>query len=80
MKGVSKLFTGILAIILCGIGLLYLLCLLYDLAHMCEEAQQKPAICFQLSTFSLSFMIVLVIIGAFIVLAEVAVYILLSSQ
>lgn len=79
MKGVSKLVLGILAIILAVLGLFYVFNSLHELSKTCKIAEVKPPICAQLSTFSISLMIVLVIIGAFLILAEITVYILISS-
>lgn len=79
MKGISKILIGIAAILVCVFTLFYVFDNIQKLADQCQKDPTFNPICGQMNAFTLSMLMVLLVIGGFVLVISATVYILLIS-
>ena len=77
-KAFSHIAFGLITVFIAVFMLFYIFDSLSKLSEQCKT-EEKPAICEHLSSFSMSMLVILLIIGGFVVTVCATAYILLSS-
>jgi len=78
VKGVSPVTIGIATVIVAVFTLFYVFNTIQNFADGCGTGESPAAICTQLTSFNLSMIIILLIIGGFAMIIMATAYILLS--
>jgi len=79
MRGISKVTTGLATIFIAVITLFWLFHSINQIADKCKEDPSFSPACSQLNSFTLSMLIILLIIGGFVIIITATAYILLSG-
>jgi hypothetical protein len=79
MSGMTKIAFGLLTVFMATFMLFYIFDNLNKLAERCKTEEPKSFICNQLTGFTLSMLIVLLVIGGFLFVILLTSYLLLSS-
>ena len=77
-KSLSHVTYGLVTVFVAIFMLFYIFDALSNLSEQCKKVE-KPAICGQLNSFSMSMLTILLIIGGFVITICATAYILLSS-
>lgn len=78
MKGISKVWMGMTTILIAVFSLFFLFDNIQKLADRCK-AGENLAVCKQLNSFTLSMLVILLIVGGFVITITATAYILLSG-
>jgi len=78
MKGISKIWIGLITIFVSIFALFFLFDNIQKLADRCK-AGEILVVCKQLNSFTLSMVVILLIIGGFVITITATAYILLSG-
>lgn len=79
MKGISKVAIGLGTVFIAVLTLFWLFDNIQKFADKCKvDATSSPA-CSQLNSFTLSMLIILLVIGGFVIMITATAYILLSG-
>jgi len=79
MVGISKIAFGLLTVFVAVFMLFYIFDNINKTAEKCKTEEQKSIICQQLTGFTLTMIVLLLIIGGFMFVVLTIFYILLSS-
>ena len=79
MRGISKVVIGVATILIAIFTLFWLFDNIQKIADKCKEDMSYSPACAQLNSFTLSMLIILLIIGGFVVMITATAYILLSG-
>jgi D-alanyl-lipoteichoic acid acyltransferase DltB (MBOAT superfamily) len=79
MRGISKVVIGVATILIAIFTLFWLFDNIQKIADKCKEDISYSPACSQLNSFTLSMLIILLIIGGFVVMITATAYILLSG-
>jgi len=78
MKGLSKAWVGLITIFISVFTLFFLFDSIQKLADRCKAGETLP-VCQQLNSFTLSMLVILLIIGGFVITITATAYILFSG-
>ena len=78
MKGISTAAIGIGTVFIAAFMLFYIFDAIQKFSDGCSTGQSPAVICGQLSSFNLSMLIILLIIGGFALIIMATAYVLLS--
>jgi hypothetical protein len=78
MKGISPVAIGLVAIFIAIFMLFYIFDSLEKLSNKCQAGEQMP-LCNQLSSLTVSMLIILLVISGFVITICITVYILISA-
>jgi hypothetical protein len=78
MKGISKAWVGLIVIFTAVFSLFFLFDNIQKLADRCKAGENTP-VCKQLNSFTLSMIVILLIVGGFVLTITATAYIILSG-
>lgn len=79
MKGVSKVVVGMTTVFLAVFVLFWLFDTINKFADQCTTDPTTSPVCSQLTSFTLSMILILLIVGGFVIMVTATAYILLSG-
>jgi predicted PurR-regulated permease PerM len=79
MEGLTKIALGLAVIFIATFMLFYIFDNINKMAEKCKTEEPKTILCSQLSSFTVSMLVILLIIGGFLFVILVITYLLLSS-
>jgi D-alanyl-lipoteichoic acid acyltransferase DltB (MBOAT superfamily) len=79
MKGVSKVAVGMVTVFVAVFALFWIFDTIQKFADQCKTDPSTSPVCSQLTSFTLSMILILLIVGGFVIMITATAYILLSG-